>query len=90
MGDDVHVQVGSGVPGDGGADAGAEDVLPGRAAGGAEHDLGGVGAAREGEQGGRDVVADDVVEGAAEVLHQGALFDQGPGEAAVRPSLREM
>lgn len=90
MGDDVHVQVGSAVAGDGRADAGTEDVLPGAAAGGAEDDLGGVGAAREVEQGGGYVVADDVVEAAAEVFDEGALGGQFPGEAEVRPSLRDM
>ena len=34
VGDDVDVEVGSGLAGDGGADAGAEDVLPGLAAAG--------------------------------------------------------
>src|SRR5690606_25069719 len=85
VGDDVHVQVGPGLAGHGRADAGAEDVLPGLAARGPQHDLGGVGAAGEGEQGARDVVADDVVEGAAQVLHQGALLGEfagrGGGEA---------
>ncbi len=39
VGDDVDVQVGPGVAGDGLPDAGAEDVLPGPAAAGAEDDL---------------------------------------------------
>lgn len=85
VGDDVDVQVGPRVAGDGGADAGPEDVLPGLAAGGAQHYLGGVDAAREVQQGLGDVVAYDVVVGAAEVLDEGALDGQllgrGRGEA---------
>ncbi|CAM5241391.1 hypothetical protein SAURM35S_04793 [Streptomyces aurantiogriseus] len=85
MGDQVDVEVGPGRPGDRRTDAGAEDVLPALAAGDAEHDLGGVHAAGEVEERGRYVVADDVVEGAAEVLHQGALdgefLGRGRGQA---------
>ena len=85
VGDDVDVEVGAGLAGDGRADAGAEDVLPGLAAAGAEHDLGGVDAARELQQRGRDVVADDVVEGAAEVLDEGALDGQLLGRGGGQP-----
>ena len=46
------------------------------AAAGAEHELGGVDAAGEVEQRGRDVGADDLVVGAAEALDQGALPGQ--------------
>lgn len=73
MGDDVDVEVGSRLTGDGGAHAGAEGVLPRPAAADAEHDLGCVHTTREVEQGGRDVIAYDVVERAAEVLDQGPL-----------------
>ncbi len=85
VGDDVDVQVGSGLAGHGGADAGAEDVLPGLAAAGAEHDLGGVDAAGELQQRGRDVVAYDVVEGAAEVLDEGALYGEFLGRGRGQP-----
>ncbi len=73
VGDDVHVEVGPGVPGDGGADAGPEDVLPGPAARGAQDDLGGVDPARELQEGDGDLVADDAVVRAAEVFDEGAL-----------------
>ncbi|EPH45982.1 putative Sensor protein KdpD [Streptomyces aurantiacus JA 4570] len=83
--DDVDVEVGPRLAGDGRADAGSEDVLPGLAARGAEDDLGGVDAPREFEQGPRDVVAYDVMERSAQVLHEGALDGQllgrGGGEA---------
>lgn len=85
MGDDVDVEVGSGFAGDGGADAGAEDVLPGAAAAHAEDDLGGVDAAGEFQQGVGDVVADDVVEGSAEVLDQGPLDGQFLGRGGGEP-----
>ncbi len=85
VGDDVHVQVGPAVAGHRGAHAGAEDVLPGLAARGAEHDLRGVGAAREVEQGGGDVVAHHVVEGAAEVLDEGALDREFLGRGGGQP-----
>ncbi len=86
VGDDVDVQVGPGLAGDRGAHPRPEDVLPGLAARGAEDDLRGVDPAREVEQRGRDVVADDVVESAAEVLGEGALegeFLRGCGGQAV-------
>ena len=54
-------------------DAGREQLREPAAAGGAEDELGGVLGAGEGEQGGGDVVADDVVVGAAEALDEGAL-----------------
>lgn len=73
MRDDVHVEVGAGLPGDGGAHPGAVDVLPGLATAGAEDDLGGVDPPGEGQERGGYVVADDVVEGAPEVLDEGAL-----------------
>ena len=47
------------------------------AAGGAEDELGGVLGAGEVEQGGGDVVADDLVVGAAEGFDEGALPGQG-------------
>lgn len=71
--DDVDVEVGAGLAGDGGADAGAVDVLPGLATAGAEHDLGGVDTPGEREECRGYVVADDVVERTAEVLDEGAL-----------------
>lgn len=74
--DEVDIEVGTGVTGDRGADARPEDVLPAPAPGGTEDDLGGVRSAGEVEEGGRYVVADDMVEGAAEVLDQGALEGQ--------------
>ena len=47
-----------------------------------EDELGGVDAAREGQQGLRDVVADDLVVGAAHALDQGALPRQVGGIGA--------
>ncbi len=78
VGDEVDVEVGAGLPGDRRADAGPEDVLPALAAGDAEDDLGGVDAAREVQQRGRYVLADDMVEGAAQVLDEGALLGEFP------------
>ena len=85
VGDQVDVEVGSGVPGDGRADARPEHVLPALAPRDAQHDLGGVDPAREGQQRGRDVVADDVVEGAAEVLDEGALDGEFLGRGGGQP-----
>lgn len=76
VGDDVDVDV-AGVPGDGGAHTGPVDVLPGLAAAGAEHHLGGVDTPGEVQQRRRGVVAEDGVETPAEALHQGPLLDQG-------------
>ncbi len=69
---------------------GPKNVPPGLAARGAQHDLGGVHPGARVEQRDRYVVADDVVEGAAQVLHQCALDRQFLGEAEVSPSLRAM
>lgn len=88
--DDVHVEVGARLAGHGHADAGPEDVLPRLAARGAQHDLGRVDAACELQERGRYVVPYHVVEGAAQVLDEGALERELLGEAAVRPSLRAM
>lgn len=90
MGDDVDVEVGAGLAGHGGADARSEDGLPGAAAADAEHDLRGIAPAREFQQRVGDAVAYDVVEGAAEVFHQGPLDGEFLGEAEVRPSLAAM
>ncbi|EPJ41365.1 putative Sensor protein KdpD [Streptomyces afghaniensis 772] len=85
MGDDVHVEVGPGLPGDGRADTGSEDVLPGLAARGAQDDLRGVHPAGEGEQRGRYVVADHVMERSAEVLDEGPLHRQFLGRGRGQP-----
>ncbi len=85
VGDDVDVEVGARLAGDGRADPGPVDVLPGLAAAGAQHDLGGVDAPGELQEGRGYVVADDMVEAAAQVLDQGALDRQllrgGGGQA---------
>ncbi len=85
VGDEVDVQVGTGFAGHGGAHAGAEHVLPALAPGHAEHDLGGVHPARELQQGGGDVVADHVVEAAAQILDEGALDGQFAGRGGGQP-----
>ncbi len=83
--DDVHVEVGPRVAGHARADAGAEHVLPRAAAAGAEHDLGGVDSACEGEQRLGDVVADHMVKRSSQVFDQGALdrelLRRGRGQA---------
>ncbi len=66
----------------GNADPGAEHLGEASPPTGPEHQLGGVLRAGEVQQCGRDVVADDVVVGAAEVFHQRPLAGQRPG---VRP-----
>lgn len=90
MGDDVDVEVGPGLAGDGGAHTRAEDGLPGTAAADPQHDLRGVAPAGELQQRVGDAVAYDVVESAAEVLDQGPLYGEFLGEAEVRPSLAAM
>ena len=68
-----------------GPDAGREQPGEPAAAGGAEDELGGVLGPGEGEQGGGDVVADDLVVGAAEAFDQGPLPGQGGGVAVGQP-----
>lgn len=85
MGDDVDVEVGPGLPGDGGAHPGSVDVLPGLAAAGAEDDLRGVHPTGEFEERRGYVVADDVVERAAQVLHEGALDGEFLGRGGGQP-----
>ena len=84
VGDQVHVDR-PGLGGGGDPDAAGEDLGEPAAPAGAEHELGGVDAAGEVEQRGRDVVADDLVVGAAEALHQHPLPGQvgrvGAGQA---------
>ena len=85
-----EVEVGARVAGHRRADARGEDVLPALAAGDAEDHLSGVDPSGEVEQGDRDVVADDVGEGAAQFLDQAALRSDSLGDAEVRPSLLAM
>src|SRR5439155_18418321 len=84
VGDQVHVD-GPGL-GDGGhADAAGEQLGEAAAAAGPEDELGGVDDAGEVQQRFGDVVADDLVVGAADALDQGALAGQvgrvGAGQA---------
>ena len=84
VGDDVDVDVAGGADRVGGG-AGAEQPGPGGPAALAEHELGGVLGAGEGEQGLGDVVAEQLVVGAAERLDEQALRGEclmaGAGEA---------
>ena len=84
VGDDVHVDV-AGVTHGALGHARAEQTSQRSAPAVAEDQLGGVLGAGEGEQGLRNVVAEDLVVGAAERLDQEALRGQrpltGPGEA---------
>nr|BFE73563.1 hypothetical protein GCM10020092_068640 [Actinoplanes digitatis] len=86
VGHQVHVDAAR-AGGGGDADAGGEELGEPPAAGRAEHDLGGVGAARELQQRRRDVPAHDLVVGAAEALDQDPLSGQrrrvGTGQAVV-------
>ena len=75
VGDDVDVDVAGRGDGVGGR-AGAEDPGEGRATAVAEHELGGVLGAGEGEQRRGNVVAEDLVVGAAERLHEQSLRGQ--------------
>ena len=83
VGDQVHVDR-AGLGGGGDADAAGEQLGEAAAAAGAEDELGGVDAAGEVEQRRRDVVADDLVVGAAEALDEHPLPGQvgrvGAGE----------
>ncbi|MGW2855452.1 xanthine dehydrogenase family protein molybdopterin-binding subunit, partial [Streptomyces sp. NPDC001215] len=83
--DEVDVQIGTGLAGDRGTDTGPENVLPAPAARDPEDDLGGVHTAGEVEQGRRDVITDDVMEGPAQILDQRALYGKflrrGAGQA---------
>ncbi|WP_394296936.1 hypothetical protein, partial [Nocardiopsis chromatogenes] len=78
MRDDVHVDV-AGLAGHGGAHARPERVLPGAAARGAQHDLGGVHPAGELQQRRGHVVADHLVVGAAQLGKQPLLPHQRLG-----------
>ena len=80
VGDDDDVDVAA-APDHSGAGAGEQGGAQRSAAGLPDHDLGGVDAAGELQERVGDVLADDVVEGAAEGLDQGALAQQRVGGA---------
>ena len=86
VGDQVDVD-GSGASHGGHAHAGGEDLREPPAAAGPEYELGGIHAARELEQRGRDVAPDHLVVGAAEALHQEPLLGE-MGRVGTREPIR--
>src|SRR6266542_3924225 len=87
MGDQMDVD-GSGLRGGGDANTAGEDLRDPAAAAGSQHELGGVDAAGEVQQRGRDVAADNLVVRTAEALDEHALAGEvggiGTGEPVAR------